>query len=68
MTLAWAACFPRPEYIYAACNDLMKNGWRMMEIDGMDTLGFLRLRAWNACWEQEKRSPASASFMKSGRG
>jgi len=29
-----------PEYIYATYNELMKNGWRMAEIDGMDILGF----------------------------
>ena len=33
----------------------MKNGWRMMEIDEMDMLGFLRLRAWDARREQEKK-------------
>ena len=35
----------------------MKNGWRMMEIDEMDMLGFLRLRAWAARREQEKKKP-----------
>jgi hypothetical protein len=34
----------------------MKNGWRMKEIDEMDMLGFLRLRAWDAQREQEKKS------------
>ena len=29
-----------PEYIYATYNELMKNGWRMKEIDEMDMLGF----------------------------
>lgn len=33
----------------------MKNGWRMMEIDEMDMLGFLRLRACDARREQEKK-------------
>ena len=46
----------------------MKNGWRMKEIDEMDMLCFLRLRAWDATREQEKKSPASASLMKSGTG
>ncbi len=41
-----------PEY-----NELMKNGWRMKEIDEMDMLGFLRLRAWDATREQEKKKP-----------
>ena len=36
-----------PEYVYATYNELMKNGWRMKEIDEMDMLGFLRLRAWD---------------------
>lgn len=35
----------------------MKNGWRMKEIDEMDMLGFLRLRAWDAEREQEKKRP-----------
>ena len=38
-------------------NELMKNGWRMKEIDEMDMLGFLRLRAWDAQREQEKKKP-----------
>ena len=46
-----------PEYIYATYNELMKNGWRMKEIDEMDMLGFLRLRAWDATREQEKKRP-----------
>ena len=46
-----------PEYIYATYNELMKNGWRMKEIDEMDMLGFLRLRAWDARREQEKKKP-----------
>ena len=46
-----------PEYIYATYNELMKNGWRMKEIDEMDMLGFLRLRAWDAQREQEKKKP-----------
>ena len=35
----------------------MKNGWRMKEIDEMDMLGFLRLRAWDTRREQEKKKP-----------
>ena len=46
-----------PEYIYATYNELMKNGWRMKEIDEMDMLGFLRLRAWDAQREHEKKKP-----------
>ena len=38
----------------------MKNGWRMKEIDEMDMPGFLRLRAWDAQREQEKKKPRRA--------
>ena len=30
----------------------------------MDMLGFLRLRTWDATWEQGRKSPGSASLMK----
>lgn len=43
--------------MYATYNELMKNGWRMKEIDEMDMLGFLRLRAWDAQREAEKKNP-----------
>ena len=46
-----------PEYVYATYNERMKNGWRMTEIDEMDMLEFLRLRAWDARWEAEKKKP-----------
>ncbi|MBQ6528510.1 MAG: hypothetical protein IJI38_08300, partial [Clostridia bacterium] len=29
--------------------------------------GFLRLRAWDAAGDHEKKKPGSASWMKSGR-
>lgn len=29
-------------------NSLLEGGWRMSEIDSMDMLGFLGVRAWNA--------------------
>ncbi len=32
----------------------------MSEIDGMDMLGFLRVRAWNARKEKEKKQPHRA--------
>ena len=38
----------------------MKNGWRMKEIDEMDMLGFLRLRAWDAQREKIKNTPRPA--------
>ena len=34
--------------------------WRMKEIDEMNMLGFLRLRAWDATREQEKKKPRHA--------
>jgi len=49
-----------PEYIYATYNELMKSGWRMREIDDMDILGFLRLRAWDAGREKLKKEPKHA--------
>jgi len=35
----------------------MKSGWRMREIDEMDFIGFLKLRAWDAAREQKKKEP-----------
>ena len=32
----------------------------MQEIDSMDMLGFLRIRAWNAKREKEKKEPKPA--------
>jgi len=40
--------------VYATYNTLLKGGWRMKEIDEMDMLGFLRLRAWDAQREKSK--------------
>jgi len=40
--------------VYATYNTLLKGGWRMREIDEMDMLGFLRLRAWDAQREKSK--------------
>ena len=36
---------------------LLESGWRMDEIDRMDMPGFLKIRAWNAKREQEKKAP-----------
>ena len=41
-------------------NSLLEGGWRMSEIDGMDMLGFLSVRAWNACREKKKKEPRRA--------
>ena len=46
-----------PEYVYITYNELMKNGLQMKEIDEMDMLDFLRLRAWDAQREYEKEKP-----------
>ena len=32
----------------------------MSEIDSMDMLGFLRVRAWNASREKQKKAPRQA--------
>lgn len=44
-----------PDFIYSTYNSLLESGWRMQEIDGMDMLGFLRLRAWSAKREKVKQ-------------
>ena len=49
-----------PEYIYETYNILLKAGWRMNEIDQMDMLGFLRIRAWDAQREQQRLEPKNA--------
>lgn len=46
-----------PSFIYSTYNSLLENGWRMQEIDQMDMLGFLKLRAWNANREKQKKQP-----------
>ena len=46
-----------PDFIYSTYNSLLEGGWRMHEIDNMDMLGFLRVRAWNAQREQKKKQP-----------
>ena len=46
--------------MYATYNELLKAGWRMTEIDQMDMLGFLRLRAWDAQREKKKKEPRRA--------
>ena len=38
-------------------NSLLEGGWRMIEIDSMDMLGFLSVRAWNARKEKKKAEP-----------
>ena len=43
--------------MYQTYNNLLDAGWRMADIDGMDMLGYLRLRAWNAHKKREKEKP-----------
>ena len=38
----------------------MESGWRFDDIDRMDMLGFLRIRAWAARREQKKKEPKRA--------
>ena len=49
-----------PDYIYATYNTLLKSGWRMQEIDEMDMLGFLQMRAWDARREHVSQEPKAA--------
>ena len=45
------------DFIFSTYNELLNAGWRMQEIDDMDMLGFLQLRAWDAGRKQEKKRP-----------
>ena len=38
----------------------MESGWKFDEIDRMDMLGFLRIRAWSAKRECQKKEPRRA--------
>jgi hypothetical protein len=49
-----------PEYVYSTYNALMESGWRFHEIDQMDMIGFLKIRAWSARREQKKKEPKRA--------
>ena len=49
-----------PEYIYSTYNSLLKAGWRMHEIDDMDMLGFLKVRAWDVQREYTSLEPKLA--------
>jgi hypothetical protein len=46
-----------PDFILSTYNSLLEDGWRMKEIDEMDMLGFLHVRAWSASREKEKTAP-----------
>ena len=38
----------------------MSSGWKIDEIDRMDMLGFLSVRAWQARRENQKKAPRRA--------
>ena len=38
----------------------MKAGWTMSDIDGMDMIGCLKIRAWEARKEKKKNAPKKA--------
>ena len=44
-----------PDFIYTTYNSLLENGWKMADIDGMDMLGYLKVRVWKAKRDQEKK-------------
>lgn len=41
-------------------NRLMDSGWKMRDIDEMDFLGFLRVRAWQAAHDAKQKAPRQA--------
>lgn len=47
-------------YVYSTYNSLLKNDWKMNDIDSMDMLGFLRIRAWDAQQRAKKEQPRPA--------
>ena len=51
-----------PDFIYSTYNTLLENGWRMQEIDSMDMLGFLKIRAWSAIKEKIKKEPRQTTI------
>lgn len=46
-----------PDYINQTYNALLEAGWRMKDIDDMDMPGYLRILAWKAKKEHEKKKP-----------
>ena len=41
--------------MYSTYNLLLSDGWRMHEIDSMDVLAFIRIRAWDARRKQQRK-------------
>ena len=48
-----------PDYIYSTYNTLLKDGWHMKDIDEMDMVGYLRVRAWDARRQHAKAQPVA---------
>jgi len=45
------------DFIFSTYNRLLEAGWRMRDIDEMDMLGYLGIRAWSARREKKKKEP-----------
>ena len=45
------------DFIFSTYNSLLDAGWRMQEIDQMDMLGFLQVRAWTSNRAKEPAAP-----------
>ena len=56
----WRLPEPMGPLVLPDSPDDSATAWRMKEIDEMNMLGFLRLRAWDATREQEKKKPRHA--------
>lgn len=44
----------------------MESGWKFDEIDRMDMLGFLRIRAWSAKRERKRKNPVESLSTRFG--
>ena len=51
------------DYIYETYNTLLENGWKMGEIDEMDILGYLKVRAWKLQKQEKKNAPKRAEYI-----
>ena len=45
------------DFVYSTYNALFEAGWRMQDIDEMDILGYLKIRAWKLRREEDKKKP-----------
>ena len=46
--------------ICSTYNSLLESGWHMKDIDDMDFLGFLKIRAWKANKDSDDKKPRKA--------